>query len=172
MSYKYSNDYDEIIDLDADVEFIKNFHSLEKKIGYNELKNQLRKIYELERIAHKHSIIEDIGQVWYEEGLHLSYLLESRAYKLIERVSAEYLKETRLNSFEEEEFLNFIESYDAEIINMTISILKSCLFIFDNRGTDIVLGKKRDVERYREIYSELTSSELEIQKQAKQKILK
>ena len=174
MVYKYSDNYDEIIDLDADIEFIKNLYSLEQKVGYNKLKKQLRKIYELERIAHRQSIMDDIGKVWYEEGINLSWLLQSRAYKLIEKVGMEYLKETRMEletQIGKEEIMHFIESYNSTVIELTISILKICLFIADNRGTNIILSKERDIERYRKIYSALTSSNPEIKEQAKQKIL-
>lgn len=35
MSYKYSKDYDEIIDVMADTEFISNLFLLESNVDYN-----------------------------------------------------------------------------------------------------------------------------------------
>ena len=45
------------------------------------------------------------------------------------------------------------------------------MFLFDTKGTNVIFGKERDVERYKQLYDELTSSQLELQQQGKQKLL-
>ena len=57
------------------------------------------------------------------------------------------------------------------VIDETISILRSCLFLFDVKGTNVLYGKERDIERYKELFRELTSEKVELQEQAKQKLI-
>lgn len=57
MSYKYSKDYDEIIDVMADTEFISNLFLLESNVDYNVISEQLYRIYELECNERKLAII-------------------------------------------------------------------------------------------------------------------
>ena len=45
------------------------------------------------------------------------------------------------------------------------------MFLFETKGTNIIFGKERDVESYKQLYDELTSSQLELQQQGKQKLL-
>lgn len=57
MSYKYSKDYDEIIDVMADSEFINNLLLLESYSNFNVVSEQLYKIYELECNERKLAIV-------------------------------------------------------------------------------------------------------------------
>ena len=53
------------------------------------------------------------------------------------------------------EIASMLEEYKRSVIDETISILKSCLFLFETKGTNILFGKERNVERYKALYQEL-----------------
>ncbi|MBQ3142839.1 MAG: hypothetical protein IJB82_04960 [Bacilli bacterium] len=170
MSYKYSKDYDEIIDVIADTEFINNFLLLEPNVGYNVVREQLYRIYELECNERKLALVPAKGkELWYEEEYQLNYRIQSRAQTLIETIKIRYISTKRPELGQE--IISMLESYENEVVNLTIEILKSCLFLFDTKGTNVIFDKERDVERYKQLYDELTSSQLELQQQGKQKLL-
>ena len=169
MSYKYSKDYDEIIDVMADSEFINNLLLLESYSNFNVVMEQLYKIYELDCNERKLAIVPVRGKEWwYEEEYQLNYHIQSRAQTLIETIKMEYIL-TRHPELVQE-ILSMLESYENEVVNLTIGILKSCLFLFETKGTNVIFGKERDVERYKQLYNELTSSQFELQEQGKQKL--
>ena len=170
MSYKYSKDYDEIIDVIADTEFINNFLLLEPNVGYNVVREQLYRIYELECNERKLALVPAKGkELWYEEEYQLNYRIQSRAQTLIETIKIRYISTKRPELGQE--IISMLESYENEVVNLTIEILKSCLFLFDTKGTNVIFDKEWDVERYKQLYDELTSSQLELQQQGKQKLL-
>lgn len=170
MSYKYSKDYDEIIDVKADMEFIENFHLLESNVDYNVLWEQMRRLYELECNERKLAIMPARGKEWwYEEEFHLNYRIQNRANKLIEIVKIKYIATKRPDDMAV--LVSMLEEYERSFIDETISVLKSCLFLFKTKGTNILFGKERNVKRYEELYQELTSNQPELQKQGKQKLL-
>lgn len=169
MSYKYSKDYDDIIDVRVDAEFIENLHSLESNVNYNVIWEQMRRIYELECNERKLAIMPARGKEWwYEEEYHLNYRIQNRAQNLIEAVKIRYI--ATKHSVAVSEISDILEDYELSIINETISILKTCLFLFENKGTNILFGRERNIDRYRELYQELTSGQSELQEQGRQKI--
>ena len=169
MSYKYSKDYDEIIDVMADSEFINNLLLLESYSNFNVLREQLYKIYELECNERKLAIVPVRGKEWwYEEEYQLNYRIQSRAQTLIETVKIRHIS-TRHPDLGQE-IISMLSSYENEVVNLTTGILKSCLFLFETKGTNVIFGKERDVERYKQLYNELTSSQFELQEQGKQKL--
>ena len=162
MSYKYSKEYDEIIDVMADAEFISNLFLLEPNVGSNVVREQLYRIYELECNERKLAIVPARGKEWwYEEEYQLNYRIQSKAQTLIETIKIMYIstKHPELG----QEIISMLESYENEVVNLTIGILKSCLFLFETKGTNVIFGKERDVERYKQLYDELTSSRTELQ---------
>lgn len=170
MNYKYSKDYDEIIDVMIDTEFISNLLLLESNVGYNVVREQLYRIYELECNERKLAIVPAKGKEWwYEEEYQLNYRIQSRAQILVEtiKIRCTSIKHPELR----QGIISMLESYENEVVNLTIGILKSCLFLFETKGTNIIFGKERDVEGYKQLYDELTSSQLELQQQGKQKLL-
>ena len=169
MSYKYSKAYDEIIDVMADAEFISNLLLLEPNVGYNVIREQLYRIYELECNERKLAIFPARGKEWwYEEEYQLNYRIQSRAQTLIEAVKIRYISTRRPDLGQE--IISMLESYENEVVNLTTGILKSCLFLFETKGTNVLLGKERDVERYKKLYDELMSSQSELQEQGKRKL--
>ena len=169
MIYKYSKDYDEIIDVKADAEFIWNLHLLKPNVDYNVIWNQLCRIYELECNERKLAIIPARGQEWwYEEEYHLNYRIQSRAEKLIEAIKIRYIATTK--KLIEAEIVDMLEEYESLVIDETISVLKTCIFLFETKGTNVIFGKERDVERYKQLYHELTSTQPELQERGKQKL--
>lgn len=169
MSYKYSKDYDEIIDVMADAEFISNLLILEPNVGYNVIREQLYRIYELECNERKLAIFPARGKEWwYEEEYQLNYRIQSRAQTLIEAVKIRYISTRRPDLGQE--IISMLESYENEVVNLTTGILKSCLFLFETKGTNVIFGKERDVERYKKLYDELMSSQSELQEQGKRKL--
>lgn len=174
MSYKYSNDYDEIIDVKADIEFIRNFLSLEQKDNGNMLHEQIRKIYELECCGRKLSIFGSRGKDWwYEEEFQLNYKILNMAHLMVECVKIEQLPNRYPNTVKQadEDYIRFLSSYETELINRIISVLTTCLWLFEHKGSNIIFGKPRNIDRYRMLYQELTSEQLELQEQGKQKVL-
>ena len=170
MSYKYNKDYDEIIDVIADIEFISNLLLLESNVGYNVIMEQLYRIYELECNERKLAIIPFKGKKWwYEVEYQLNYFIQSRAQTLVETIEVRYIsiKHPELR----QDIISKLENYENKVVNLTISILKACLFLFETKGTNIIFGKERDIESYKQLYDELTSSQLELQQQGKQKLL-
>ena len=170
MSYKYSKDYDEIIDVMADTEFISNLFLLESNVDYNVISEQLYRIYELECNERKLAIIPFKGKKWwYEVEYQLNYFIQSRAQILVETIAIRYIsiKHPELG----QDIIRKLERNENKVVNLTIEILKTCLFLFETKGTNIIFGKERDVESYKQLYDELTSSQLELQQQGKQKLL-
>ena len=141
MSYKYSKDYDEIIDVIADTEFINNFLLLEPNVGYNVVREQLYRIYELECNERKLALVPAKGkELWYEEEYQLNYRIQSRAQTLIETIKIRYISTKRPELGQE--IISMLESYENEVVNLTIEILKSCLFLFDTKGTNVIFDKE------------------------------
>ena len=166
MSYKYSKDYDEIIDVMADSEFINNLLLLESYSNFNVVSEQLYKIYELECNERKLAIVPVRGKEWwYEEEYQLNYRIQSRAQTLIEIVKIRHISTRRPDL--EQKIISMLESYENEVVNLTTGILKSCLFLFETKGTNVIFGKERAVERYKQLYDELTSFQSELQEQGK-----
>jgi len=169
MSYKYSAGYDDIIDVKADAEFIWNLHLLELSVPYNVIWEQMRRLYELECNERKLAIIPARGKEnWYEEEYHLNYQIQNRAQNLIEVVKIRYLIATKKNN--DPDLLDMVEEYERLIVKQTISVLKTCLFLFDVKGSNVLFGKARNAEYYKELYRELTSGQPELQEQGKQKL--
>jgi len=169
MSYKYSNDYDDIIDVKADAEFIWNLHLLEQNIPYNVIWEQMRRIYELECQERKLALMPARGQEsWYEEEYHLNYRIQNRAEKLIEAIKIRYIATTRRPN--DPDIADMLKEYDQLVVDETISVLRSCLFLFDVKGSNVLFGKERDIERYKALFRELTSAQPELQEQGKQKL--
>lgn len=169
MSYKYSKDYDDIIDVKADAEFIWNLHLLEPNVSYNVIWEQMRRLYELECNERKLELMPAKGkEFWYEEEYHLNYRIQSRAEKLIEAIKIRYIATTR--GLNDPDIADMLEEYERLVIDETMSILRTCLFLFDRKGTNVLFGKERDIERYKELYQELTSGQPELQEQGEQKL--
>lgn len=130
---------------------------------------QLYRMYELECNERKLAIFQARGKEWwYEEEYQLNYHIQSRAQTLIEAVKIRYISTRRPDLGQE--IISMLESYENEVVNLTTGILKSCLFLFETKGTNVIFGKERDVERYKKLYDELTSSQSELQEQGKRKL--
>lgn len=169
MSYKYSAGYDDIIDVRADAEFIWNLHLLEQNVPYRIIWEQMRRMYELECNERKLALMPARGkETWYEEEYHLNYQIQSRAHNLIEVVKMKYLIAAKKNN--DSDLLGMVEEYERLIVKQTISILKTCLFLFDVKGTNVIFGKVRNIEYYQQMYQELSSAQPELQEQGKQKL--
>lgn len=173
MSYKYSKDYDEMIDIKADIEFISHFLSSEPKVDGCILYDQIRKIYELECSERKLSINGSRGKDWwYEEEFQLNYKILSMAQIMVEVVKIQQLPLRNPDGVKQmgEDYTKFLSSYETELISRIISVLTTCLWLFEHKGSNIIFGKERDIERYKELYHQLTSEQIELQVQGKQKL--
>ena len=170
MSYKYSKDYDEIIDVMADTEFISNLFLLESNVDYNVISEQLYRIYELECNERKLAIIPFKGKKWwYEVEYQLNYFIQTRAQTLVETMIIRYIsiKHPELR----QDIISKLERNENKVVNLTIEILKTCLFLFETKGTNIIFGKERDVESYKQLYDELTSSPIRITTTGQTKVI-
>lgn len=145
MNYKFGENYDEFVCIDAEKEFIKNF--LSGIDNYKIAKDQLIKIYELESDNYKNKI-ED-SNVFVEECLLLSNLVNRNKY-LIE--SVEFERKNKSNVYD-----GAINSYKENIKELNFNILQYCIIILEKKDNNFIFGKTRDINLYINEKSKLTN---------------
>lgn len=156
MKYKYSEDYDEILDIDCDIEFIKNFLANSKDI--NVAQSQLKEIYELEYEKNKSIIVKKCleNNSTNETGFELARTLLNRNEYLIYRYAFDFIKGLDLKVYKE-----ICEQYE-EVINRNHT---SCILlsIFEmQQNNSILFDRKRDIELYRKKLREINENKQKV----------
>ena len=145
MNYKFGENYDEFVCIDAEKEFIKNF--LSGVDNYKIAKEQLIKIYELESDNYKNKI-ED-SNIFVEECLLLSNLVNRNKY-LIEL--CEFERKNKSNVYD-----SAIRNLKENIKELNLNILQYCIIILEKKDNNFIFGKARDINLYINEKSKLTN---------------
>ena len=170
MSYKYGRDYDDIIDIKAEMDFIRSFLNTKISNDFNVLEEQMIKLYELECNEHKFSIMKDRGKIWYGEEYHLSYRIKDRNNTIIYKIVLEYVLEhyPKVKEMLGSDYDRILKKYDDSILTKTIEILEVCIWIFNAKGNNIIYNKERNVELYKSLLIELSNYRLNEEERNKQ----
>lgn len=148
---KYIDNYDEIIDTSCDEKFINEF--LLCKNNFEVVSKQLERIYELEyenydlslEIA-KYNINPFIIETERKIIYHLLVRIKLLIVKCKLESSLKYLPDEAKILVEDS-----IEAYNKQIEAETISILKLCIKIENKFNSSFILGKERNLKKYREV---------------------
>ena len=159
MELKHQIDYDEIIDIEAESLFIKEYFQLNDDTDLAELEKQIYNLYDLELAERKEKISEDIGKPWYGEEFYLNNYIRNRNYRIACKAVLQYYRPMYPED-KNDEFDKIIRDYDEIIEKGTIDIINSCLLIFKAKGNNILFGKARNIGVYLRMLDKLTSKEI------------
>lgn len=157
---KYIDNYDEIIDISNDMKFINEF--LLYKSNFEISSKQLEKIYELEyenydlslEIA-KYNINPFILEKEREIIYHLLVRIKLLIIKCKLESSLKYLPDEAKLLVEDS-----INGYEKQIEEETKSILKLCIKINNKFNTLYILGKERNIKKYRELLDNMNNKNI------------
>lgn len=152
--YKYSRDYDEIINVSADIDFIDTF--LRGSGDLKQAQHQLEVLY----LREKH--IKECN-----EKLSMGVLTQLSAYLLTQLVLRNlviiqrcvFIEKSKREGKDDESISQQVDEYDSQIMDYTIDVIGRIVGEADYRGVNYygkydILGHSRDIELYRRIYNE------------------
>jgi len=143
MSYKFSDDYDEIIDINEEIEFIRGILGNISIAAKRQV--QLLKIYELEHLNNQMIVASSLNPICEKEEMELIDLLHKRNNLLVTRYSLDFAKANP--KVDKERINNLIIEYDKKIKETIIDTLTLSIQILSKRPDKKILDKERDVSK-------------------------